>query len=127
MGRRSGVQVQIEFTHEFKRNLRTLSKKYRFVRSDVQPVIERLQNGEVLGEEIPRVGFSLFKVRIRNSDIRRGKRSGYRLIYYLRTPSKIVLITILSKLDQEDISSRQIRKIVIEHGSIQWGSSDSSS
>lgn len=33
-------QVQVEYTPEFKRNLRELAKKYRHVRSDVQPVIE---------------------------------------------------------------------------------------
>jgi len=36
------LRVQVEFTPEFKRNLRALSKKYRHIRSDVQPVIDRL-------------------------------------------------------------------------------------
>lgn len=31
--------VQVKFTDEFKRRLRTLSKKYRGVRSDIQPTI----------------------------------------------------------------------------------------
>lgn len=47
--------VTIEFTPEFKRNLKQLSKKYRCIRSDVEPVIERLQHGEKLGDQIPRV------------------------------------------------------------------------
>lgn len=32
--------VTISFTLEFKRNLRALAKKYRSIRSDVQPLIE---------------------------------------------------------------------------------------
>lgn len=35
--------VQVEYTPEFKRNLRVLAKKYRRIRSDVQPVIEQLR------------------------------------------------------------------------------------
>ncbi len=32
--------VKIDLTPEYKRNLRKLSKKYRQIRSDVQPIIE---------------------------------------------------------------------------------------
>lgn len=31
---------EVEFTPEFKRNLRSLAKKYRRIRSDIQPVIK---------------------------------------------------------------------------------------
>ncbi|KOF08625.1 addiction module antitoxin, partial [Planococcus glaciei] len=41
--------VQVEYTQEFKRNLRALAKKYRHIRSDVQPVIDQLQAGEFMG------------------------------------------------------------------------------
>ncbi len=68
-------QVHIEFTPEFKRNLRALAKKYRHIRSDVQPVIKKLETGEVMGVQVPRTQYTIFKVRVRNSDIQRGKRS----------------------------------------------------
>ena len=106
--------TQIEFTPELKRNLRALSKKYRHIRSDVQPVIEQLQSGEIIGDQVPRTRYTIFKVRIRNSDIQKGKRSGYRLIYHLKKPTNIVLVTIYSKLDQADVSAEQIRRILKE-------------
>jgi len=106
--------VQIEYTPEFKRNLRALAKKYRHIRSDVQPVIDQLRSGEVIGDQIPRTRYAVFKVRVRNSDIQKGKRSGYRLIYHLKTPTNVVLVTIYSKLDQADVSAEQIRRILIE-------------
>jgi hypothetical protein len=43
-------EVHVEFTPEFKRNLRALAKKYRHIRSDVQPVIDALKAGEVFGD-----------------------------------------------------------------------------
>ncbi len=39
---RDEPRVQVEFTPEFKRNLRTLARKYRQIRSDVEPVINQL-------------------------------------------------------------------------------------
>ncbi len=66
-------KVQIEFTPEFKRNLRVLSKKYPHIRSDVEPILGLLQSGEIVGDRVPGKGFTLFKVRVKNSDIQKGK------------------------------------------------------
>ncbi len=107
-------EFQIEFTPEFKRNLRALAKKYRKIRSDIQPVIDRLQEGESVGDQVTGIEYAIFKVRVKNSDIQKGKSSGYRMIYYLKTRTKIILVTIYSKLDQADIAAKQIRKILKE-------------
>ena len=89
---------EVEFTPEFKRNLRSLAKKYRRIRSDIQPVIEQIKHGDFLGDQIPKTdGYTLFKVRVKNSDIRKGKSAGYRLIYYVQSETKIILITIYPK------------------------------
>jgi mRNA-degrading endonuclease RelE of RelBE toxin-antitoxin system len=106
--------VQVEYTPEFKRNLRALAKKYHHIRSDVQPVIDQLRSGEIIGDQVPRTRYTIFKVRMRNSDIQKGKRSGYRLIYHLKTPTTVILVTIYSKLDQADVSAQQIRRILSE-------------
>jgi len=106
------VHTLIEYTPEFKRNIRTLARKYRHIKSDVAPVLEQLAAGKILGDQVPGTRYTIFKVRIRNSDIRKGKRSGYRLIYYLKTPRHIILVTIYSKTEQSDVSADQIRRIV---------------
>lgn len=108
--------ILVEFTPEFKRNLRKLSKKYRNIRSDVQPVIEQIQKGDFTGDQIPRTGdYTIFKVRVRNRDVSKGKSAGYRLIYYVKNEENVILITIYSKSEQSDISSDQIRKILKNH------------
>ena len=107
---------EVEFTPEFKRNLRSLAKKYRHIRSDIQPVIEQIQHGDFLGDQIPKTGeYTLFKVRVKNSDLRKGKSAGYRLIYLVQNKTKIILITIYSKTEQSDISPAQIRGIVRDY------------
>jgi mRNA-degrading endonuclease RelE of RelBE toxin-antitoxin system len=106
--------VEVFFTPEFKRNVRALAKKYPHIRSDVQPLIDQLQREEWIGDQVQGTGYTIFKVRIRNSDISRGKSGGYRAIYYLKTQTAIVLITIYSKTEQSDISPAKIRKILME-------------
>lgn len=106
--------VEVEVAHAFKRHLRALAKKYHHIRSDIQPTLDAICGGEFVGDRIPGTEYVVFKVRVRNRDIEKGKRSGYRLIYQVKTPTAILLVTIYSKLDQADISANQIRKIVSE-------------
>lgn len=106
--------IHVEFSTEFKRNLRVLAKKYRHIRSDVQPIIAQLQKGDIVGDQVSGTGYRIFKVRVKNSDLRKGKRAGYRVIYYVKTPLKTILITIYAKSDRSTISSDQIRRIVTE-------------
>lgn len=67
--------IEIAFTPEFKRNLRGLAKKYPHIRSDVQPIIEQIQRGEFIGDQVQGTGYTIFKVRIRNSDVSRAARA----------------------------------------------------
>ncbi|MEG3904193.1 type II toxin-antitoxin system RelE/ParE family toxin [Microcoleus sp. B4-C5] len=104
--------IQIELTPRFQRDLRTLGKRYRNIRNDIQPVIVQLQAGELPGDRIPGMEYEIFKVRIKNSDIQKGKSAGYRAIYYLKTSDSIVLVTIYSKSDLSDIAAETVREIL---------------
>jgi mRNA-degrading endonuclease RelE of RelBE toxin-antitoxin system len=108
--------IEIAFTPEFKRNLRGLAKKYPHIRSDVQPIIDQIQHGEFVGDQVQGTSYTIFKVRVRNSDASRGKSGGYRVIYYLKTATAVILITIYSKTEQSDVSSARIKKILSEFG-----------
>ncbi len=111
--------IQVKATLRFQRNLRKLAKKYFNIRKDIQPVIKQLQQGEILGDRIPKIGYEVFKLRVRNSDIQKGKSGGYRLIYYLKTPQSITLLTIYSKSQQANIAADDIQSIISEYESEQ--------
>ena len=111
---KSTLPMNVEFTQEFKRNVRQLAKKHRHFQADVQPVVAQLEKGQTPGDKVQRTGYDVFKVRIKNSDIPKGKRAGYRMIYYLKAPERIVLITIFSKTEQGDVSADQIRRVIAE-------------
>jgi mRNA-degrading endonuclease RelE of RelBE toxin-antitoxin system len=107
--------IQVEASPTFNRNLRSLAKKYRNIRNDIQPVIEQLERGELLGDKISGIRYEVFKLRVRNSDIQKGKSGGYRLIYYVKTANGIILLTIYTKSEQADIAADEIRSIIAEY------------
>lgn len=104
--------VSVEASLTFNRNLRTLTKKYRRIRDDIQPIIEELQKGQSPGDKIPGIGYAVFKLRVRNSDVQKGKSGGHRLIYYVKTEAGIILLTIYIKSEKVDITSEEIQSII---------------
>jgi mRNA-degrading endonuclease RelE of RelBE toxin-antitoxin system len=108
--------VNIDLTPEYKQNLRKLSKRFRNIRSDVQPIIEQLQQGDIVGDRITGITeeYFVYKVRVRNSNIQKGKSAGYRLIYQVESSTSILLLTIYSKSDQTDIGANEILDIIAE-------------
>src|SRR5215475_8824200 len=107
--------VEVRFTPEFKRNIRQLAKKYRRIKTDVQPLLDELGQGQPPGDQIPGVQYEVFKVRVKNSDSGKGKSGGYRVIYQRTTGGAISLITIYSKTEQEDIAPADIRQIILDY------------
>ncbi len=106
--------VKIDLSPEYKQNLRSLSKRYRNIRSDTQDVLEQIQSGSFIGDRIADLGenYIVIKVRIKNSNIQKGKSAGYRLIYQVESPTNVLLLTIYSKSDRNDISPSEILDIL---------------
>ncbi|MBW4516656.1 MAG: type II toxin-antitoxin system RelE/ParE family toxin [Timaviella obliquedivisa GSE-PSE-MK23-08B] len=107
--------IDIELTIEFQRKIRILAKKYRRIRIDLQEVLQKLQAGEFVGDQLQDVGSTILKARVKNSDAQRGKSGGYRLIYWLQSPATVVLLDIYSKSEQENIEVDEIQRILMNH------------
>jgi mRNA-degrading endonuclease RelE of RelBE toxin-antitoxin system len=107
--------IQIALTPRFKRDLRELAKRYRSIRSDIQPLIDQLQAGQTPGDRIAGIKYQVFKVRLQNSNIQKVKSGGYRVIYYLKTEENIILATIYSKSDFSDISREVIEDAIYQY------------
>ena len=109
------MTVKVDYSNEFKRNLRQLSRRYRSIRQDLEPIVEQLRSGEIIGDQVSDVGHTLYKARIKNSDNQKGKSGGYRIVYYLKTKEHITLVTLYSKSDQSDISAAKLRSIISDY------------
>jgi len=107
--------LQVQVSQVFRQNLKTLAKKNPNVQKDVQPFVERLERGEVLGDRIAGISYEVFKLRVRNSSTKKGKSGGYRVIYYVKTEDLIILLSIYSKSEQVDITANEIRAIIAKH------------
>jgi mRNA-degrading endonuclease RelE of RelBE toxin-antitoxin system len=107
--------IEIDYTREFKRNLRQLSRRYRHIRSDIEPIVDALKAGETPGDLISGVGYTLYKVRVKNSDNNKGKSGGYRVVYYVKIETHITLVTLYSKSDQGDVEDDVLRRILLNH------------
>jgi mRNA-degrading endonuclease RelE of RelBE toxin-antitoxin system len=107
--------IEIDPSPNFIRDLRDLSKSYRHIKSDLQPLIDQLLQGETPGDRIKGVKSIVYKVRLKNSDVQKGKSGGYRALYYLKSQDKIVLVTIYSKSDRTDIDAATIIDIITQY------------
>lgn len=100
-------------THSFERIRNKLKKKYPRIEQDYTPLVEKLKKGVFEGDEVQGFSGLVYKVRIGSVDQKKGKRGGFRIIYYLVTPKKtIYLLTIYPKTMRENIQPGEIRAII---------------
>jgi mRNA-degrading endonuclease RelE of RelBE toxin-antitoxin system len=106
--------ITIQFTDAFKRQVRDLAKRYRQIKLDLQPIFEQLKDGKLIGYQVQKTGYTVFKVRVKNSDIQKGKSGGYRMIYYVKTSTSILCLLIYSKSEEDNVTSTEIKKVIQE-------------
>lgn len=109
-------QIEVIFLPYFLKALKHLRRRYPRIAADLKTLTDQLETGETPGDRIQHVGHIVYKVRLRNTDSQRGKRGGYRVIYYVKTQSRIFLLTIYAKTRLADIHVEEIRRIIDEMG-----------
>jgi mRNA-degrading endonuclease RelE of RelBE toxin-antitoxin system len=97
------TSIQVLATPDFQAQLRQLSKRYRSLRTDLQVLLDELQSGNCPGDQVSGTTYTVFKVRIKNSDIQKGKSAGYRVIYQRRDNAFILLVAIYSKSNESNL------------------------
>jgi mRNA-degrading endonuclease RelE of RelBE toxin-antitoxin system len=108
------MTTRVEVTAVFTKALKRLSRKYPSIVDELDKLITRLEKDERPGDKIPGAGYDVYKVRLANPSARRGKRGGFRIIYYIRLVDHVVLLTIYSKSEQSDIALEQLRLVINE-------------
>ena len=108
------MNYSITTVSTFKKELKKLAKKYKNLKYDYKILLELLSSSNP--KDIATfLGNNCYKIRLKNSDNHRGKSAGYRVIYLIiEADNNIVLLSIYSKSDFENISENEIDKKVIE-------------
>ena len=107
--------ITVDETEKFRKEVKKLLKRYNSARKDIEPLIKQLEAGEIPGDRIVGNKYPVYKVRVPNSDTRKGKSSGYRVIYYTMTLEAILLTTIYSKSDRRNISNKEVEDLIGEY------------
>ena len=106
------MNYKIIVTPKFSKAIKQLKKKYQKIKKDFKECIDVLEKNPLAGTSL---GSGLYKLRLKSSDISKGKSGGFRIIYYLVTEDKeLYLLTIYSKSEIENINIDKIKKIIEE-------------
>jgi len=96
----------------FDRQMKRLAKKYPSLKAEYSALIEELEGNPERG--IP-MGNNCFKIRLAISSKGRGKSGGARVITHFYIENETVfLLAIYDKSEQEDISDKELRELLLE-------------
>ncbi len=97
-------------TDPYVRKLKKLSKKYRSLKSDLAPIIEKLAENPTIGTLL---GNACYKIRVAISSKGKGKSGGARMITYVRIlKENVFLLDIYDKSDQNTITDKELKLLI---------------
>ena len=101
------MSYEIKYINSFRKDLKKLAKRYKNIKKDYEKLLFLLSNNnpKEIGTSI---GHHCYKLRLKNSDIQKGKSGGYRVIYFYIEDNIITLISIYSKSDLANIDENEI-------------------
>ena len=106
------MDLNIKYTDFFYKNIKQLSKKYKNIKNDLKILLSKLKDNPYSGINLWN-GF--YKIRIKNSDNNKWKSWWYRVISYYDNWYEIILVSIYSKSEIENISEESINKILTNY------------
>lgn len=105
------MSFRIETTPRFEKDAKKLHKRFPKLKEDLTQLIAELKTNPTMGTHL---GENIYKIRMKNSSIVSGKRSGFRVITYYFVADVLYLVTMYSKSDRENILDKEIKKIIQE-------------
>ena len=108
------MKYAVLVSRDFEKRCERLLKKYRSLSSDLEPLVARLSDGDFSPDFlVPGIDARVYKARLASSDQKRGKSGGYRVIYYVVSEDKrLILLGIYAKAQQENISLQGIKRLL---------------
>lgn len=97
-------------TEYFMQKVRELKKDYPHIRQDLKELADQLKQNPKSGTPL---GSKVYKIRLKNSDLKKGKSCGYRVItYVIDDIQNIRLLTIYVKPHKATITDKEIMTIL---------------
>ena len=106
------MDYDILTTDNFEKEFKKLLKKYPTLKETFLKLIQNLKSGNLRTARAIQ-GFSHRVYKIRLGDKQKGKRGGYRVIYFkLDQRKRIYLLSIYSKSDKKDVTTPEITSVL---------------
>jgi len=103
------MKLKIIPTESFKKEVKRLKKKNPRIIESLKELNQALQNNEF---GVP-IGKGVYKKRVKNLDLQKGKRAGFRVIGYKDVEmGKFYLLTIYSKSEKETVDEKEIIELL---------------
>lgn len=104
----------VNLTRKAIKDLKSLRNKFPKITEDLDKLFSILSQEKIIGDRIQNLkGLEIYKARLRNSSSTSGSSGGFRIIYYIkRKNGQILVLTIYSKTQKNDISHTEILKII---------------
>ena len=99
--------MKISITETFKKRFKKLLKKNQNLIKEYEELLSELKQNTHIGIKLKE---NLFKIRLKG--LGKGKRGGYRIIYYIKDENEIVLIIIYAKNEISNIQIKEIEEIL---------------
>lgn len=107
------MTYDVHLTETFQKSIKALKKKYPHVKNDILGQIKTLEEDPSGGDPIPGWNKEVWKVRVASSDVKKGKRGGYRLIYFWKTGEmKVYLLVAYFKGEKAEITKKEIESLL---------------
>ncbi len=104
------MSYKILVTDGFKKQIKSIAKKHRSLKSDLEKLTTSLQENPLQGEPL---GKDCYKVRMAITSKGKGKSGGSRVITCVKVINQTAyLLTIYDKSDKESISDKELDELL---------------
>lgn len=112
-----GSTIVFDYTPEFLKSAKVLSKRYRSFADDLKSLCEEIVKNPDLGDDLGN-GIRKFRMAIKSKG--KGKRGGARVISLSvvidEEKSKMTFLYVYDKSDMANVSDNKIRQIILDNG-----------
>ena len=108
------MKTLVETTETFEREAERLARKFPSLEVEVDLLTAQLEHGARPGDRLAGIGYTTFKVRLPNRSARRGKRGGFRVIFYEKQATLVLLLIVYSKTERSNIPNETVRRLIDE-------------
>jgi len=104
------LRMEFGYSEDFAKDFARLRKRFPRIEDDLAALEADMQHRNLRGVHMQGFGLPIYKIRMANRSDRRGKRGGFRIVYYLQSSNSILFLLIYSKSDQDDVNDSEVRR-----------------